>query len=178
MVLQGLKPRIFYKLNKHGKKWATELPSVLWSLRTMSSRAMGFTPFFLVSRSEAMLPTDVEYESPRLKAYNEKNNDAIREDALDQLEEGHDVALLHSSRYQQSLRRYHDRHVRRRGLNVGDLVLRRSQNTKGRHKLMPPWEGPYIIAEVLKPDTYKLSNEKGEIFTNAWNIEQLRRFFP
>jgi hypothetical protein len=54
MVLQGLKPRIFDKLNKHGKKWATELPSVLWSLRTMSSRAIGFTPFFLVYRSEAM----------------------------------------------------------------------------------------------------------------------------
>jgi hypothetical protein len=57
-------------------------------------------------------------------------------------------------------------------------MLQRSQNTKGRHKLMPPWEGPYIIAEVLKPSTYKLSNEKGEIFTNTWNIEQLRRFFP
>jgi hypothetical protein len=28
-------------------------------------------------------------------------------------------------------------------------------------------EGPYTIAEVLKPGTYKLSNEKGEIFTNA-----------
>jgi transposase InsO family protein len=68
MVLQGLRLRIFDKLNKHGKKWAAELPSVLWSLRTMSSRAMGFTPFFLVYGSEAMLPTDVEYESPRLKA--------------------------------------------------------------------------------------------------------------
>jgi hypothetical protein len=32
---------------------------------------------------------------------------------------------------------------------------------------MPPWEGPYIIVEVLKPGTYKLSNEKGKIFTNA-----------
>jgi hypothetical protein len=40
------------------------------------------------------------------------------------------------------------------------------------------WKGPYIIVEVLKPDTYKLSNEKGKIFTNAWNIEHLRRFFP
>jgi hypothetical protein len=73
-----------------------------------------------------MLPTDVEYGSPRLKAYNEKSNDATREDALDQLEEAHDVALLHSTRYQQSLRRYHDRHVCRWDLNVGDLVLRRS----------------------------------------------------
>jgi hypothetical protein len=57
-------------------------------------------------------------------------------------------------------------------------VLCQSQNTKGRHKLTPQWEGPYIIAEVLKPGTYKLSNEKGEIFPNAWKIEQLRRFFP
>jgi transposase InsO family protein len=102
MVLQGLKPKIFYKLNKHDKKWATELPSVLWSLRTTPSRATGFTMFFLVYGSDAMLPTDVEYGSPRLKAYNERNNDATRENALDQLEEAHDVALLHSARYQQS----------------------------------------------------------------------------
>jgi transposase InsO family protein len=177
MVLQGLKPRIFDKLNKHGKKWATELPSVLWSLRTTPSRATGFTPFFLVYGSEAMLPTDVEYGSPRLKAYKEKSNDATREDALDQLEQVRDVALLHSARYQQSLQCYHDKHVHRWDLNVGDLVLRRSRNNKGRHKLTSSWEGSYIIAEVLKPGTYKLSNEKGKIFTNAWNIEQLRHFF-
>jgi transposase InsO family protein len=124
MVLPGLKPIIFDKLNKHDKKWAAELPSVLWSLRTMLSQAMGFTPFFLVYRFEAMLPTDVEYGSPRLRAYNEQNNDAARENALDQIEEAYDVALLHSTRYQQSLQHYHDQHVRRRDLNVGDLVLR------------------------------------------------------
>jgi hypothetical protein len=50
-----------------------------------------------------MLPTDVEYGSPTLRAYNEQNNDATRENALDQLEEARDVALLHSARYQQSL---------------------------------------------------------------------------
>jgi hypothetical protein len=138
MVLQGLKPRIFYKLNKHGRKWAAELPSLLWSLRMMPSQATGFTPFFLVYGSEAMLPTDVEYRSPRLKAYNKQNNDATREDALDQLEEARNVALLHSARYQQSLQCYHDKHVHRQDLNVGDLVLRRSQNNKGRHKLTPP----------------------------------------
>jgi hypothetical protein len=100
MILQGLKPRIFDKLNKHSKKWAAELPSVLWSLRTTPSRATGFTPFFLVYGSEAMLLTDVEYGSSRLKAYNKKNNDATREVVLDQLEEACDVALLHSARYQ------------------------------------------------------------------------------
>jgi hypothetical protein len=141
MVLQGLKPRIFDKLNKHDKKWAAELPSVLWNLRMTSSRATGFTPFFLVYGSEAMLPINVDYGSPRLKAYNERNNDVTRENALDQLKEARDVALLHSARYQQSLRCYHDKHVRRRDLNIGDLVLRRSQNNKGRHKLTPHGKG-------------------------------------
>jgi hypothetical protein len=41
-----------------------------------------------------------------------------------------------------------------------------------------PWEGPFIIAKVLKPGTYKLFNKEGEVYDNAWNIEQLRRFYP
>ena len=57
-------------------------------------------------------------------------------------------------------------------------MLRLRQSNKGHHKLTPPWEGPYIVAQVLKLRTYKLANEKGEIFTNAWNIEQLHRFYP
>jgi hypothetical protein len=138
MVLQGLKLRIFNRLNKHGKKWAAELPSVLWSLRTTPSQATGFTPFFLVYGSEVVLPTDLEYGSLRLKAYNKQNNDTARENALDQLNKAHDIALLHSVRYQQNLRRYHDMHVRRRDLHVSDLVLQRSQSNKGRHKLTPP----------------------------------------
>ena len=57
-------------------------------------------------------------------------------------------------------------------------MLRLAESNKGCHKLTPPWEGPYIVAQVLKPRTYKLANEKGEILTNTWNIEQLRRFYP
>ena len=57
-------------------------------------------------------------------------------------------------------------------------MLRLRQNNKRRHKLTPPWEGLYIVAQMLKPGTYKIANEKGEILTNAWNIEQLHRFYP
>ena len=178
MILQGLKPRIFNKLNKFGWRWLTELPSVIWSLRTTPSRATGFSPFFLVYGAEAILPTDLEYGSPRLKAYQEHQSRQAHEDSLDQVDEARDVALLHSAHYQQSLRRNQAQRVRRRDLNKGDLVLRLRQDSRGRHKLTPPWESPYIIAEVLKPGTYKLANKKGEVYTNAWNIQQLRRFYP
>jgi len=165
-------------LKKFGKKWFEELSSVLWSLRTMPSRATKYTPFFMVYGSEAVLPMDLEYGSRRLKAYNEQSNKETRDNAVDQLEEARDMALLNSARYLQKRRHYHDKHVRQRDLNVGDLVLRQRQSNQGRYKLTPPWEGPYVVAEVLKPGMYKLVDEKGAIFTNAWNIEQLRRFYP
>jgi len=88
------------------------------------------------------------------------------------------MALLNSVRYQQKLRRYHDKHMRKRDLNVGDLILHRRQSNQRRHKLTPPWEGPYMVAEVLKPGTYKLTDKKGVVFNNAWNIEQLHCFYP
>jgi hypothetical protein len=88
------------------------------------------------------------------------------------------VALMHSARYQQALRRYQTRKIWRRDFNEGDLVLRLCQDNQGRHKLSPPWEGPYVVVKVLKPDTYKLANDDGEELTNTWNIQQLRRFYP
>jgi transposase InsO family protein len=68
MILQGLKPRIFDILNKSGRKWLQELPAVVWSLRTTSSRARGFTPFFLVYNAEVVLPTDLDLSSPGSRA--------------------------------------------------------------------------------------------------------------
>jgi ribonuclease HI/transposase InsO family protein len=116
MILQGLKPRIYNDLNKFSRRWMKELPSVVWSLRTTPSRATGFTPFFLVYGAEAILPTDLEYGSPRTKTYDDQSNRTNQEDSLDQLEEARDMTLLHSVRYQQSLRRYHAQGVWSRDL--------------------------------------------------------------
>jgi hypothetical protein len=57
-------------------------------------------------------------------------------------------------------------------------VLRLRQDARGRHKLTPLWEGSFIIAKILKPGTYKLANSQGEVYSNAWNIRQLSRFYP
>jgi hypothetical protein len=83
------------------------------------SRATGFTPFFLVYGAEAVLPTDLEYRSPRAKGYDKNANQQAREDPLDQLDEARTVALMHSARYQQALRRYQAQKIRRRDFHEG-----------------------------------------------------------
>jgi hypothetical protein len=100
MILQGLKPRIFKRLDKFRARWVADLPSVLWSLRTTPCRATGFTPFFMVHGSEAVLPTDIDYGSPRVRAYTEEGNQVALEDAINQVDKARDVALLRCAKYQ------------------------------------------------------------------------------
>ena len=121
----------------------------------------------MVYGSEAILPTDLDYGAPRVKAYNEQRNEASLGDAMDLLDEARNIALLRSAKYQQVLRRYHSRRVRGRAFGVSDLVFRCIQINKNHLKLSAPWEGPYIIAEVLQPGTYKLKTKDGKAIANA-----------
>ena len=57
-------------------------------------------------------------------------------------------------------------------------MLQRTQLTKEKHKLSLPWEGPYMVTEVIRPSAYQLKDDNGDVLTNTWNIKQLRRFFP
>ena len=142
------------------------------------NRSTGFTPFFLAYGAKAVLPSDLDHSAPRVKAFDRDRATEAQQDAVDLLEEAYETIVICSARCQQTLRRYHERKIRGRTLKVGDLVLRRTQSTKEKHKLSPPWEGPYTVTEVIRPSTYRLEDNNGNILNNTWNIEQLRRFFP
>ena len=177
LICSGIKKRLLQTLKKAVSAWVEELPSVLWSLRTTLNRSTQYMPFFMVYGAEAVLPSDVRYDAPRVVAYTEADSSATLEDAVDLLDEGRDVALARTAVYQQALRNYHIRRVRARSFSKGDLVLRLKQ--KGHSKLEPPWEGPYIIEEVIPGDAYRIRDaESGVLYSNPWNAAQLRRFYP
>src|SRR5438128_6262103 len=176
-VLNGLKTRAFDRLRGQAQQWIEELPAVLWSIRTTPSRATGETPFFLVYGAEAVLPSELAFGSPRASQYAESEQDDRRLDDVNFIKELRCRAALRAARYQQSLRRYHERNVKGRSLAVGDLVLRRIQMRAGQSKLSPGWEGPYSIVAVPRPGCVCLAQD-GQELPNPWNIEHLRRFYP
>ena len=53
----------------------------------------------MVYGSEAVLPTDLNYGAPRIRAYNEQGAEASHQDAMDQLDEARDIALLCLAKY-------------------------------------------------------------------------------
>jgi hypothetical protein len=71
LILSGIKPRLVEPLEHSAGCWIEELPAVLWSLRMTPNQSTGFTPFFLVYGAEAIIPTDVEFNSPRVTLYTE-----------------------------------------------------------------------------------------------------------
>ncbi|KAK1630900.1 hypothetical protein QYE76_005215 [Lolium multiflorum] len=124
LILSGIKPRLEEPLRRAAGAWADELDSVLWSLRTTPNRSTGFTPFFLVYGSEAVLPSDIIHDSLRVSAYDEETADEARQLSVDLIEEARNLADQRSTIYQQKLRRYHSHRVRNRSFMAGDLVLR------------------------------------------------------
>jgi hypothetical protein len=74
--------------------------------------------------------------------YDEGVSEDSRRVDIDGVEEARCAVLVQSARYLEGIRRYHDRNVKERSINVGDLVLRRIQNTEGLHKLSAPGKVP------------------------------------
>ena len=74
--------------------WVDELPSVLWALRTTPNWSTERTPFFLVYGAEAILPSDLPHNAPRVKLFSEDEAEQARRDAVDLLEEDREMALI------------------------------------------------------------------------------------
>ena len=73
----------------------------------------------------------------------------------------------------------HSRKVKTKGIEVGDLVLRKAlfHPSPEEGKLSSNWEGPYKVVDQVRPGTYHLSNLQGFALPNAWNAEHLKRYF-
>jgi len=74
--------------------------------------------------------------------------------------------------------RFYNRKVKERPLAVGDLVLRNMEAIgKGvvQGKLTPNWEGPYLICEEVRPDTFCLQTLQGTDVLRAWHFDNLHR---
>ncbi|KAK1681319.1 hypothetical protein QYE76_042167 [Lolium multiflorum] len=99
LICNGIKKRLLTPLEKSRHIWVDELPYVLWSLRTTPNAATQETPFFLVHGAKAVLPIEIEHNSPRVAEYDEETSQKAREDDVDALDEARDEVLSRMSAY-------------------------------------------------------------------------------
>jgi hypothetical protein len=78
---------------------------------------------FMVYGSQAMLPTEEHYGSPRVLAYHPVEAEQARQVVIDLLKESREITIARSMKYQQTLRWYHAPRVHPQVFQVADLVL-------------------------------------------------------
>ena len=64
------------------------------------NRSTGFTPFFLAYGAEAVLPSNLDYGAPRVKAFDCDRVTEAQQDTVDLLKEARETTVIRSARYQ------------------------------------------------------------------------------
>jgi hypothetical protein len=86
------------------------------------------------------LPPEVYLKSVRVAHFNSKDQTKARELDANLLKERHNTVLSNVRKYQTALKKYYNKSVVHRELNIGDLVLKKDIHTKYKHKFSTPWE--------------------------------------
>jgi hypothetical protein len=93
------------------------------------------------------------------------------------LEEERNRALANVQNYQESLKRYYNKSVVPRELEIGGLVLKKDIQTKDKHMFSSPWEGPFIVMDIAAPGAYVLVEVDDAMLPNTWNADQLHKYY-
>jgi hypothetical protein len=150
---------------------------VLWVLRININRATRGTPFNLVYGVDVVLPPEIYLESVRLAHFNAERQIEAREFDSNLLEEKRNTTFANVQKYQESLKRYYNKSVAQRELNIGDLVLKKDISTKDKHKFSSSLERPFIIVDIAATGAYVLAEVDGSKLPNTWNADQLHKYY-
>jgi hypothetical protein len=169
MIIDALKKKVFDKSEKLISKWIRELLYVVWSLRTQPSRALhGNTPFFMVYGSEAVLLVDLIFGAHSLTLESIAEAEATR-----MFECRHPIGQVSA-----------DSEALPRQSGATPILCSRRLGTLSRidrrrtTQTIIANDRPFIVAEVTRPRSYRLTQMDGTQVGNSWNIEHLKKFYP
>jgi hypothetical protein len=131
----------------------------------------------LVCGAEVVLPPEIYLESARVAHFNPEDQAEARELDANLLEERCNTTLSNVRKYQTALKKYYDKSMVQRELNIGDLVLKKDIRTKDKLKFLTLWEGLFIIVDIAAPGAYVLAEVDGGMLPNTWSADQLRKYY-
>jgi transposase InsO family protein len=166
------------------KKWHNALLNAVWADRVTPKAAIGNSPFFLVYGSEAILPPHILLPSLQLSQKIQEEDCPTLENRINtlmKLEEVRAQAKHKLDQHQLLVKSWFDSNsTSDRNFEVGDLVLKwdKPHEGKGEHmKFQNLWLGPFLIAEKLGPNSFRLQNLEGQPDTYLVNGQALKKYF-
>lgn len=124
---------------------------------------------------EVVAITEQVWPTARITSYIEQDNDKALIMECDTVEEKWERELIKEMEYKRKMARYHDQHTKSK-----DLVLRNARIMgidQKKIKLSPKWEGSYMVHKKVRPGTYRLSYEDGQVIDCTWHLDNLNKFY-
>ena len=144
-------------------------------------KEIGFTPFQLVYRLEAVLPIQCQIPSLKL-AIELLHNTSTEEERflyLTNLDKTRRDAALINETHKKCVKAQYNKSVEACVFNEGDLVLTYDQrhDKLGKGKFESMLYGPFIISKVLEKGSYELVEYDGVPFGKPCNGLYLKRYY-
>ena len=180
-LIEGLAKTAINDINN----WPKYLNSVLWADRITTKRTTGESPYKLVYGQNCVLPLDIESSTWMTLPWkpNIKTSEllSLRSRQLMFSSWMREQAGIRQDESRLYNKRYYDRTKILRGkpLEKGDMVLLLNSQVLGRKidKLLPRWNGPYLINEIPKAGVYRLSELDGTIINSTISGHRIRQYF-
>ena len=88
-------------------------------------------------------------------------------------------AICHDQLYQKRMMRAHDKKIRPRQFQEGELVLKRiPQNRQdSRGKWSPNWERPYVVKKAFSGRALILTEMDGKEFLDPINADIVKKYY-
>ena len=181
MLFRSVK-KIIAKATETYKDWHEKLSFALHAYRTGVRTSTGATTYSLVYGMEAVLPIEVEILSLRVLRevkLEEAEWVQARYEQLNLIEEKSMKVICHGQLYQKRMIRAHDKKIRPRQFQEGELVFKRiPQNRQDpRGKWSPNWEGPYVVKKAFSRGAFILTEMDMKEFSGSINAYIVKKYY-
>ena len=161
----------------HPTDWDRELPWFLFSYRTTIHSVTQCTPFELVHGRMARLPHDIMLRDYKEMDLRVEPREYLRRmmvtigDNRERIRRLTKIAREKADGYDRK------KHKSRTYVGGQQVWLYHPAVPKGlAPKLWIPWRGPFVVAECMSDNVYRLQTKKGERFKTAVSVNRLQPF--
>jgi hypothetical protein len=115
--------------------------------------------FRLLYGAEAMCPEELDNESARVLVGSSSESEEVDKYLveIDMLDSSGDSKNL--LKYQEETRKWRNKNVSLKNIEVGDYVLQRKKNDNTVGKFQFAWEGPYVVSSSVRDGAFCLKDE-------------------